>query len=110
MILALPAVGKDPFLVVYPAQMRLSHATHSLRYGRLNRASIIVSIGVPRCNTPSTAAVIGISTSRRAASRATAAAVATPSTTERRPASAAARLAPRPSAAPSVQLRDCPAV
>ena len=63
---------------------------------------------MPRCSsTASTAATIGISTPRAAARAAIDAALAIPSTTERRPASAASRLFPCPRLTPSAWLRDC---
>ena len=40
------------------------HLAHSAALGRLNKASIIASIPMPRCSTASTALVIGISTSQ----------------------------------------------
>ena len=66
---------KSPLLVRQHYREADRHPLHSLRYGRLSRLSIIISIAIPRYSTPSTAAVIGMSIPRRAARRATAAAV-----------------------------------
>ena len=79
---------------------------YSDRYGRRNSCSIMASIDPLRCSTASTPSLIGICIPKRRAKAATAVAVSTPSTTERRPRSAASTACPRPSAWPSAKFLD----
>src|SRR4029077_6057954 len=65
--IGIAAVGESPLLAIVPRRrMADLQPAHSLRWGRLNSASTIASIAMPRCSTLSTAAAIGISTPRLA--------------------------------------------